>query len=182
MLGVRYLPRLQFCQSDCGDVKALVMSPDGNYFAGKATKIIDEEPNIRLLFVMSLDGSEMYQSEQPDNTYSESPIAFTSDGQQLIFRRSVRNPNGEFGTGIFAEGYGSDREFYAFRYDNEDLIMNIDGSNQRPLTEAEKLQYQDGISPDGTKVVFTDLVNGRDEIFVMDADGTNRKQLTFSFN
>tara|TARA_B100002019_G_scaffold286831_1_gene297894 strand:- start:108 stop:2510 length:2403 start_codon:yes stop_codon:yes gene_type:complete len=182
MLGVRYLPRLQFCQSDCGDVKALVMSPDGNYFAGKATKIIDEEPNIRLLFVMSLDGSEMYQSAVSGNTFGESPIAFTSDGQQLIFRRSVRNPNGEFGTGTFAEGYGSDREFYAFRYDNEDLIMNIDGSNQRPLTEAEKLQYQDGISPDGTKVVFTDLVNGRDEIFVMDADGTNRKQLTFSLN
>jgi hypothetical protein len=180
MLGVRYLPRLQFCQSDCGYVKALVISQDGNYFAGTATEVIDEEPNERLLFVMSLDGSEMYQSERPDNTFGESPIAFTSDGQQLIFRRSVRNPNGEFGTGTFAEGYGSDREFYAFRYDNEDLIMDIDGSNQRPLTEAEKLQYQDGISPDGTKVVFTDLVNGRDEIFVMDPNGTNRKQLTFS--
>ena len=130
---------------------------------------------------MSLDGSAIYQPERPDNTFEESPIAFTSDGQ-LIFRRSVRNPNGEFATFLFAEGYGSDREFYAFRYDNEDLIMDIDGSNQRPLTEAEKLQYQDGISPDGTKVVFTDLVNGRDEIFVMDADGTNRRQLTFSLN
>ena len=94
----------------------------------------------------------------------------------------MRNPNGELGTGTFAEGVGNDRELYAFRYDSEDLIMDIDGSNQRPLTEAEKLLYQDGISPDGTKVVFTDLVNGRDEIFVMDPDGTNRKQLTFSPN
>ena len=177
ILGHRVMPTIATSGIDV----ARLSSPYGNYFAGITREYVDDEPDSELLFVMSLDGSAIYQPERPDNTFEESPIAFNSDGQ-LIFRRSVRNPNGEFATLLFAEGYGSNREFYAFRYDNEDLIMDIDGSNQRPLTEAEKLQYQDGISPDGTKVVFTDFVNGRDEIFVMDPDGTNRKQLTFSLN
>ena len=172
ILGYRVLPTI------ANDSPALV-STDGNYFAGRTSEYVEGEPDKNLLFVMSLDGSEIYQPERPVTAIYERPIAFSADGQQLIFSRSVPNPNGEFGTGIFAEYEGS-RAFYAFRYDKEDLIMNIDGSKQRPLTEAEKLQYQDGISPDGKKVVFTDLVNGRDEIFVMDADGTNRKQLTFS--
>ena len=177
ILGHRVMPTI----ATTGYDSPILSSPYGNYFAGITREYVDDELDKELLFVMSLDGSAIYQPERPDNTFRESPIAFTSDGR-LIFRRSVRNPNGEFGTQLRAEGVGIDMELYTLRYDNEDLIMDIDGLNQRPLTEAEKLQYQDGISPDGTKVVFTDFVNGRDEIFVMDADGTNRKQLTFSLN
>ncbi|MCH1513043.1 MAG: hypothetical protein L7S58_05725 [Acidimicrobiales bacterium] len=60
--------------------------------------------------------------------------------------------------------------------------MDIDDLTARPLTESERLQYQDGISPDGTKVVFAQTVNDSSEIFIRDADGTNVKQLTFSDN
>ena len=69
---------------------------------------------------------------------------------------------------------------YEFQYDVIRMIMDIDTLTARPLNESERLKYQDGISPDGTKVVFAKIVNGSSEIFIRDADGTNVKQLTFS--
>ncbi|MDG1845751.1 MAG: hypothetical protein P8J01_05085 [Acidimicrobiales bacterium] len=73
-------------------------------------------------------------------------------------------------------------QVYEFRYDVVRMIMDIDDLTARPLTESERLQNQDGISPDGTKVVFAQTVNDSSEIFIRDADGTNVKQLTFSDN
>ena len=62
------------------------------------------------------------------------------------------------------------------------MIMDIDDLTVRPLSESERLQYQDGISSDGTKGVFAQAVNDSSEIVIRDADGTNVKQLTFSDN
>ena len=84
-------------------------------------------------------------------------------------------------------------QVYEFQYDVTRMIMDIDTLTARPLNESERLKYQDGISPDGTKVVFAKIVDDSydpnswwglfdSEIFIRDADGTNVKQLTFSAN
>ena len=64
---------------------------------------------------------------------------------------------------------------------NDDVFKiftsNIDGSNvaQLVLNPSDPGDW----SPDGTQIVYTDarIVNGR--LWIMNADGTNAKQLTF---
>jgi TolB protein len=56
-------------------------------------------------------------------------------------------------------------------------IMDIDGSNQKRLTNTEGQASNPSMSPDGTKICY-DLSKGRDsEIYVMNADGSGPKNL-----
>src|SRR5438876_1178254 len=64
----------------------------------------------------------------------------------------------------------------------EIFVMNADGSNPMNLTHTANVQeHYPQVSPDGTKICFSvDEGEGRDTIrslYVMDADGRNRKKL-----
>ena len=63
--------------------------------------------------------------------------------------------------------------------------MDADGSNQRRLTDNDADDWApayspDGssISPDGKKIAFLRIPDGNFEIYIMDADGSNQRQLT----
>ncbi len=57
--------------------------------------------------------------------------------------------------------------------------MNLNGANKRPLTSgAPTVKFRPQFSPDGTKIVFDAPLGAPFEIFIMDANGTNMKQLT----
>ena len=60
------------------------------------------------------------------------------------------------------------------------MIMNMDGSDMRQITEEEFFIYQTLISPDRSTIVYTEEVDGSSEIFLVDANGENRRQLTLS--
>jgi len=64
--------------------------------------------------------------------------------------------------------------------------MNLDGSGFKEITRYPNNGRDPKFSPDRSKVVFVqqrrDSLTNNDEIFVMDADGTNRTQLTNSFD
>ncbi len=57
--------------------------------------------------------------------------------------------------------------------------MDRDGSNPRNLTRDAATEYELAWSPDGSRIAYySDAPGGRFEIFVMDADGGNRRQVT----
>ena len=62
--------------------------------------------------------------------------------------------------------------------------MDADGSNQRKLTRHPALDGYPYWSPDGNQIAFCSTQNGGKNqelnIFVMDADGSNVKQITRS--
>ncbi|HSP56430.1 MAG TPA: hypothetical protein VLS25_12685 [Dehalococcoidia bacterium] len=64
---------------------------------------------------------------------------------------------------------GGNHEFYA---------MNPDGSDQTNLTNSEAEESRGSWSPDGFRIVFSRNAVGYNEIFVMNADGSNIVQLT----
>lgn len=80
----------------------------------------------------------------------------------------------------------------AFASDREGLpqifIVNLDGTNLVPLTKQATGACQPAWSPDGSQIVFTSPCHGRGDfvdgafsdssLFMMNADGTNLKQLT----
>lgn len=58
-------------------------------------------------------------------------------------------------------------------------IMNADGSGDRQVTDYAGSDFRPGWSPDGQRLVFASERSGRDELFVIDRDGNNRRRLTF---
>ena len=73
--------------------------------------------------------------------------------------------------------------------DPEIYIMNPDGSNQSRLTISKGDESHPNWSPDGKQIIFNSARTSPDlsfdwgkqfhELFIMDADGSNSKQLTF---
>ncbi len=60
--------------------------------------------------------------------------------------------------------------------DNDILIVNVDGTGLRNLTESTGAEYDPDLSPDGTKVAFIGWSPG-DNVSVMNVDGTSVRVL-----
>jgi Tol biopolymer transport system component len=70
---------------------------------------------------------------------------------------------------VFLSGRNSAADLY---------VTNPDGTGQERITNNAQVEYYPSISPDGTKIAYTDQSNGN--IYVIDADGSDRTQLTSS--
>jgi TolB protein len=64
--------------------------------------------------------------------------------------------------------------------ENEIYTIEPDGSNPTRLTDTTGDNQEPAWSPDGTKIVYEHDNSGFDQLWVMNADGTNKMQLTFS--
>jgi Tol biopolymer transport system component len=60
--------------------------------------------------------------------------------------------------------------------------MNIDGSNQKTLTEIKIDVPDPRFSPDGARIIYVDKKQQHRQIFIMDRDGANRKNISNSQN
>ena len=57
-------------------------------------------------------------------------------------------------------------------------IMPINGGKATPLRTGHAYEVQPRFSPDGSQILFTSDAGGGDNIWVMDIDGENARQLT----
>jgi Tol biopolymer transport system component len=62
--------------------------------------------------------------------------------------------------------------------DMEIAVMNADGSGVTSLTAGPGANYLPSWSPDGSRIAFVSGRDGNDEIYVMNADGTDQVRLT----
>jgi len=60
----------------------------------------------------------------------------------------------------------------------EIYVMDVDGKNQRNLTNNLGEDYQPAWSKDGQKIAFVSMRDKDPEIYVMDADGENQRRIT----
>ena len=104
---------------------------------------------VTAIFTMNTDGSDVKQIT--DNQYFNFDPAWSPDGTRIAFD-TIRN-NG----------------------DSEIYLMNADGSNQAGFSPPA-FGIDAAWSPDGKKIAYWQDYVGI--IYVMDADGSNRKQLT----
>jgi Tol biopolymer transport system component len=61
-------------------------------------------------------------------------------------------------------------------------LMNSDGSDQKQITYDPPVLEELRAAPDGRFFIFSTLRDGRNNLFVTDADGANLRQLTFGDN
>ncbi|MEE8295905.1 MAG: DPP IV N-terminal domain-containing protein [Sphingomonadales bacterium] len=135
-----------------------VFSPDGTKIAFQS-----ERDGVREIYVMSADGGD--QTRLTFGSEESSHPKWSSDGRQIIFDSHRDHPDTQM-----ANLY----------------IMNADGSGVERLTNYENYDSYSSLSPDGTRILFRRVTptggnteSGRNsEVFIMDRDGSNLKNLT----
>jgi Tol biopolymer transport system component len=100
------------------------------------------------VFTMNPDGSGKTNLTQASTTGDFQP-AFSPDGKRIVFASS--------GVGI--------------------QVMNADGSGATTIRGSNSIELP-SYSPDGKRIVYTDRSVGADDVFVMNADGSNPVDLT----
>jgi len=151
------LPQVQLTTARPDDAQS-AWSPDGRRIAFKSRRNGNNE-----LYVMNPDGSAQTRLTNSSRV-SEGQPAWSRDGTRLLYRQTPDNPVTQ----------------------NADIWqIDVDPAapNARPVLERTGDERYPSYSPDGTKILFRgdlDLVDhsGDEELYVMDADGTNIAQLT----
>lgn len=178
-----------------------VWSPDGNflYFAS------DRGGNMSFWRVPFKTGKPTGEPEAvvTPAKYSRH-LAFSRDGNRLIFvstdnRSNIQavgfNPQTEKISGAPFWITTGDREVsrpelspdgtqfvyrISRRTQDDIVVINRDGSNQRDLTNDAAFDRYPRWSPDGKRIAFVSDRSGIYEIWTINADGTNLRQITFA--
>jgi Carboxypeptidase regulatory-like domain/Calx-beta domain/SdrD B-like domain/WD40-like Beta Propeller Repeat len=161
-----------------------------------------QNPTIAQIFVMNADGTN--QKALTNGAASDINPAWSPDGTKIAFYRStgpqmglyLMNSDGTNQTRISTEG-----DYPAWSPDGTKLlsacnldgnlavyVSNSDGTNRKILTDRSipAPALGGGIpnekaavwSPDGTRIAFNSFREGRDEVYVMNADGSNQVRIT----
>lgn len=136
-----------------------VESPDGKRIAFQSNRTGNWE-----IYVMNSDGKNLRQLTQ--NSAADNSPCWSPDGKRILF---VSDRDGK-------------------EYDSEIYIMNEDGSQQKRLTSQLGDDSHPKFTPDGMHIIFNSARTSPDltvdwslqinEIFMMDPDGKNVRQLT----
>lgn len=108
----------------------------------------------------------------------------TRTGSSQIFSM---NPNGSEQTNITRDrtlnqanpAVSPNGRLIAYQYAREVWVMKVDGTNKRRVVANAGTDPTPSWSPNGKKIVFS---KNRSDIWVVNADGTGQKQLTFTPN
>ncbi|MDE0300634.1 MAG: hypothetical protein OXN17_18515 [Candidatus Poribacteria bacterium] len=178
-----------------------------NGFASRRTKIAFSSTRDGNFEIYVMDGDGGNQRRVTVNPAKDEDPAWSPDGAKIAFvsnRNNVNNDHGQIWV-IDADGKNPIRltdglvDTYAdwspdgtkIVYDAHRLpeghnlghggisVMDADGKNKRLLKKARG--FHPTWSPDGKRIAFISGVDVISHVFVMDADGRNRTQLTHDF-
>jgi TolB protein len=136
-------------------------SPDGQKIAFTRHPVTDDPnfTNQAEIFLMNPDGTGLLQLTS--NTEEERGPAWSPDGRRLVFACRIGGGMADF----------------------EICVMNADGPGPMQLTDNSTFDGTPTFSPDGQQILFHRTVGvpggGNQQLFIMNADGTQQTQLTF---
>ena len=176
-------------------------SPDGSQILFQSGSPIEyeEADEDSELFVMDVDGSNVRQLT--DNDIYDGGASWSPDGTQILFRTTPTEFEGDYGGAgtyiIEADGSVINYTHFGWNYfwspDGSQIlysspiwidefgvfIENFDGSSGQMLMAVEEARVRPlGWSPDGLRVLIVSNVDGDEELFVVNVDGSDLRQLT----
>jgi TolB protein len=167
-----------------------VVSPDGSHIAFLSNRTGADE-----LFVISADGTGETQL-----TFTSDEVgnpAWTADGKHILFAifakeishlysidpdgKSLRDIASVLGRAPTLSPDGKKLLYMSGTWTATRLMVSpLSGSNARQINDGSSIAWNNHWSPDGKRIAFTSRndPNGELAIFVMNADGTHRRQLS----
>ena len=166
------------------------VSPDGLHIAFLSNRSGADE-----LFVIATDGTgERQLTTTPDD---KSALAWTPDGKQILYSAFANDTSHLFAINVDGT---SQREiakvpgraptlspdqtkllYMSGTWTATRLMISApDGSSPQTITDGSSIAWNSHWSPDGKRIAFTSRIDPQGEltIFVMNADGTERRQLS----
>ncbi len=123
-------------------------SPDGKQIAFNSNRDGNWE-----IYIVNTDGSGLRRLTTSD--LNETGVSWSPDGTRLAFRS------------------GPPRQFQGDIH-----VINVDGTHEITLTDFGGVEENPIWSPDGAEIAFQTMKDGNFEIYLMDADGSNLRNLT----
>jgi len=140
-------------------------SPDGKSMICNAKYEGDSE---HMVYTMNIDGTDI---RRINDKGEDACSYYYPDGKHIIWTSTRDNLDMHKGNYSDPKDYPQGSELYK---------SDLDGSNVVRLTNNEYYDAEVSVSPDGAKILFTRQIDGSLDLWVMEVDGTNEKQVTFT--
>jgi len=155
-----------------------VFSPDGEKIAFAA----HNDSTGYNIYIINNDGSDSKQiTDDLDLDYSPS---WSPDGLQIVYSSydmsDFTNPNQMLFVTESSESISViPQDFSSLKHLNSYIkLISIEDLNQQILIESDKNGYDPCWSGDINSIIFTSNMSGNDDIYIMDPDGANIRNLT----
>ncbi|NOZ45198.1 MAG: hypothetical protein GXO79_00295 [Chlorobi bacterium] len=140
-------------------------SPDGESLICNAKFENDSTYHV---YTLKKDGTDILEINKVGD---DACSYYFPDGKHLIWtstRDRLDLPKGNYSN---PKDYPQGAELYK---------SDLDGNNVVRLTNNEYYDAEVSVSPDGSKILFSRQIDGNLDLWVMNSDGTNEKQITFT--
>ncbi len=141
-------------------------SPDGKtlIYNGK-----EEGDSTYKVYTINIDGTNRRRiNSAPGN---DACSFFNPDGKHLVWTTTKDNLDLLPGNYSDSQNYPQGAEIYA---------SDLDGNHVVRLTNNKNYDAEVTFAPDGHKILFGRQINGQMDLWTMDPDGKNQKQITFT--
>ena len=121
-----------------------------------------------MVYTINIDGTNL---KQINDKGADACSYYHPDGNSIIWTSTRDNLDMHLGNYSDPKDYPQGAELYT---------SNLDGSNVKRLTNNKYYDAEVAYSPDGTKILFGRQIDYKMDLWLMDADGTNEHQVTFT--
>jgi Tol biopolymer transport system component len=140
-------------------------SPDGKTIIYNGKEADDSTFHV---YTINIDGTHR---KRINNKGADACSYFNPDGKNIIWTSTKDNldlPPGNFSD---PQNYPQGAELYT---------SDLNGNNIKRLTNNKVYEAEVTYAPDGHKILFGRQINGEMDLWTMDPDGGNQKQITFT--
>ena len=140
-------------------------SPDGKRLICDAKM---EDDSTFLVYTFNIDGTDI---KRINDRGEDACTYYHPDGKSIIWTSTRDNPDMPKGNYSNPQDYPQGAELY---------ISDLDGGNVKRLTNNKYYDAEVSYSSDGKKILFGRQIDGMMDLWVMDPDGSNQRQVTFT--
>ena len=154
-------------------------SPDGKSMIGNAKYDGDSSHQV---YTINIDGTDLKKINKVFEIINEAGEKISKsgetacsyyypDGKKLIWTSTQDHLNLPKGNFSDPRDYPTGAELYS---------SDLDGGNVVRLTNNKYYDAEVSVSPNGKKILFTRSIDGKCDLWIMNVDGTNEHQITFT--